>query len=97
MNDDGTILESAEVAKLELLLEEATRSSAAGVRRFVEPANGTLTRATARTHHPDLRAQGVPASRACFARQRRISPSTGAQSRLSIWSPSKDTNTRMFF
>ncbi len=48
---DSPILESAEVVKLELLLEEATRSSADGVRRFVEPASGTLSRATSRTHH----------------------------------------------
>ncbi len=46
-----TILESPEVIKLELLLEEATRSSNEGVRRFVEPASGTLARATSRNHH----------------------------------------------
>lgn len=46
-----TILGTAEIEKLEVLLEEATRSSKDGVRRFVEPASGTLTRATARTHH----------------------------------------------
>lgn len=46
-----TILNGAEVAKLELMLEEATRSSQQGVRRFIEPAAGTLTRATSRTNH----------------------------------------------
>lgn len=48
---ETAILETAEVTKLEILLEEATRSSDAAVRRFVEPAAGTLTRATSRTHH----------------------------------------------
>ena len=47
----STILESSQVTRLEVLLEEATRSSSAGVRRFIEPAAGTLTRATLRTHH----------------------------------------------
>lgn len=46
-----TILDGPEVGKLELMLEEATRSSPEGVRRFIEPAAGTLTRATSRTNH----------------------------------------------
>lgn len=46
-----SILDSAEVGELEVKLEEATRSSAAGVHRFIEPAPGTLTRATSKTHH----------------------------------------------
>ena len=46
-----TVLDTQEVTKLEVLLEEATRSSQDGVRRFIEPAAGTLTRATSRTHH----------------------------------------------
>ena len=50
MTETG-ILETPAVTRLEVLLEEATRSSASGVRRFVEPAAGTLTRATSRTHH----------------------------------------------
>lgn len=45
------ILSTAEVGQLEVKLEEATRSSATGVHRFIEPAAGTLTRATSRTHH----------------------------------------------
>ena len=45
------ILDSVEVAKLERLIEEATRSTAEGVRRFVEPAAGTLSRALSRQHH----------------------------------------------
>lgn len=45
------ILDSTKVGDLEVHLEEATRSTSQGVRRFVEPAAGTLTRATSRTHH----------------------------------------------
>src|SRR5690606_37736475 len=45
------ILESEKVAKFELLIEEATRSTSEGVRRFVEPASGTLARAISRQHH----------------------------------------------
>jgi hypothetical protein len=39
---ESPILESAGVADLELRLEEATRSSSSGVRRFIEPAAVTL-------------------------------------------------------
>lgn len=46
-----SILNSPEVSTLERLIEEAMRSSEAGVRRFIEPASGTLDRATARQHH----------------------------------------------
>lgn len=46
-----SILDSVAIIKLEQLIEEATRSSEEGVRRFVEPASGTLSRATARQHH----------------------------------------------
>ena len=45
------ILETSEVAKLERLIEEATRSTEEAVRRFVEPASGTLGRAISRQHH----------------------------------------------
>jgi hypothetical protein len=45
------LLESPEVERLETLVEEATRSSDQGVRRFVEPAHGTLRRATTRRNH----------------------------------------------
>jgi hypothetical protein len=45
------ILSSERVAKLETLVEEAARSTGDGVRRFVEPASGTLSRATSRQHH----------------------------------------------
>ncbi|MFN9809154.1 MAG: hypothetical protein ACK6CU_05910 [Deltaproteobacteria bacterium] len=47
----SAILDGDEVFKLERLLEEATRSKDEGVRRFVEPADGTLSRAMARQHH----------------------------------------------
>jgi hypothetical protein len=46
-----SILDSPEVTKLEQLIEEATRSTEEGVRRFVEPASGTLSRAVSRQHH----------------------------------------------
>ncbi len=45
------VLHSAEVSALETLIEEATRSTDEGVRRFVEPASGTLSRAISRQHH----------------------------------------------
>jgi hypothetical protein len=45
------ILNTDEVAQLERLIEEATRSTSEGVRRFIEPASGTLDRAVARQHH----------------------------------------------
>ena len=48
---DKTILNSAEVTNLEMRLEEATRASASGVRRFIEPAANTLQRAISRSHH----------------------------------------------
>ncbi len=51
MSKDSEFLDSPEVANLEVLLEEATRSSQASIKRFIEPAAGTLTRATSRTHH----------------------------------------------
>jgi hypothetical protein len=49
MND--SILNSLEVENLAILVEEATRSTQEGVKRFVEPAQGTLRRATSKRHH----------------------------------------------
>jgi hypothetical protein len=46
-----SLLNSTEMGKLLLLVEEATRSTKEGVKYFVEPANGTLQRATNRRHH----------------------------------------------
>jgi hypothetical protein len=48
---EESVLESANVAKLEILIEESTRSTSHGVKRFVEPANGTLDRAMSKQHH----------------------------------------------
>ena len=48
---ESEILETPPVQKLIQLLEEATRSTPEGVPRFVEPASGTLVRATSRQHH----------------------------------------------
>jgi hypothetical protein len=45
------MLDSQNVTKLERIIEEATRSTEEGIRRFVEPASGTLSRATSRQHH----------------------------------------------
>lgn len=45
------ILNSHEVAKLAIIIEEATRSSKEGVKRFIEPAQGTLERAKSKWHH----------------------------------------------
>jgi hypothetical protein len=46
-----SLLESANVEKLVTLVEEATRSTEEGVKRFVEPGQGTLRRATNKRHH----------------------------------------------
>jgi hypothetical protein len=46
-----TILDGDQVAKLVTLVEEAARSTEEGVKRFVEPAQGTLRRATTKRHH----------------------------------------------
>jgi Cdc6-like AAA superfamily ATPase len=45
------LLSSEAVEKLEILIEEATRSSEEGVKRFIEPAQGTLLRAVAKRPH----------------------------------------------
>jgi Cdc6-like AAA superfamily ATPase len=45
------LLSSEAVEKLEILIEEATRSSDEGVKRFIEPAQGTLLRAVAKRPH----------------------------------------------
>ncbi|MEX2207482.1 MAG: hypothetical protein WEF50_14735 [Myxococcota bacterium] len=44
-------LEAAEVQRMVLAVEESTRASEQGVARFVEPAQGTLTRALSKRHH----------------------------------------------
>jgi hypothetical protein len=45
------LLSAEPVEKLELLIEEATRSTDEGVKRFIEPAQGTLSRAMAKRPH----------------------------------------------
>lgn len=44
-------LDTREMGQLVTLMEEAARSTEAGVKHFVEPAPGTLTRATSKRHH----------------------------------------------
>jgi hypothetical protein len=46
-----TILNSKEMAELLSLVEEASRSTEEGIKRFIEPAQGTLRRATTKRHH----------------------------------------------
>ncbi len=46
-----SLLSEPRVEKLLRLVEESTRSSQEGVKRFVEPAHGTLGRAINRRHH----------------------------------------------
>ena len=45
------ILATPEMVKLMTLVEEAARSTEEGVKHFVEPAPGTLRRATSKRHH----------------------------------------------
>jgi len=45
------ILELAEIHALAKPAEEVTRSTEEGVKRFVEPASGTLRRAKSKRHH----------------------------------------------
>lgn len=45
------ILATSEMVRLTTLVEEAARSTEAGVRHFIEPAPGTLQRATSKRHH----------------------------------------------
>src|SRR5438132_118302 len=47
----NNILESEAMGQLSTLVEEATRSTAEGVKYFVEPAGGSLRRAKSRRHH----------------------------------------------
>ncbi len=45
------ILNSSKVEALEVAIEEATRSTEEGIKRFIEPAQGTLARALAKRPH----------------------------------------------
>jgi hypothetical protein len=46
-----TILNSQEMSELASRVEEAARSTEEGIKRFIEPAQGTLRRATTKRHH----------------------------------------------
>jgi hypothetical protein len=46
-----SVLNDHRVEKLVRLVEESTRSSKEGVKRFIEPAHGTLNRALNKRHH----------------------------------------------
>jgi len=47
----STVLDSEAMQRMTTLVEEAARSTEEGVKYFVEPGEGTLTRATSRRHH----------------------------------------------
>ena len=47
----STVLDSPEITVLRTLAQEATRSTAEGIKRFVEPKSGTLRQAKSRRHH----------------------------------------------
>lgn len=47
----ATILSSEEIIKLMTIVEEAARSTEEGIKHFIEPAPGTLKRATSKRHH----------------------------------------------
>lgn len=46
-----SILDTPEVEQLLTLVEEAARSTDQGIKRFIEPAQGTLRRASSKRHH----------------------------------------------
>jgi len=48
---ENEILNSPQVDRLVILIEEATRATGDSPRRFIEPARGTLDRAKSRRHH----------------------------------------------
>ena len=51
MADEEGLLNSDRVLALVTKVEEVTRSTDGGVKHFIEPARGTLSRATSRRHH----------------------------------------------
>ena len=51
MADEEELLNSDRVLALVTKVEEVTRSTDGGVKHFIEPARGTLSRATSRRHH----------------------------------------------
>lgn len=48
---ENDLLQSRDIETMVTLVEEATRSTQEGVKRFIEPANGTLRRALSKRHH----------------------------------------------
>ncbi len=46
----SSTLNSSEIEQLAILVEEAIRLTESGIKRFVEPAQGTLQQAKNRTH-----------------------------------------------
>jgi len=49
--NEQEVINSARVLALAMKVEEAARSTDEGVKHFIEPASGTLRRATSRRHH----------------------------------------------
>jgi hypothetical protein len=48
---ENDLLQRSEIETLVTLVEEAARSTEQGVKRFIEPAHGTLRRAISKRHH----------------------------------------------
>jgi hypothetical protein len=48
---ENDLLQSSDIETMVTLVEEAARSTEHGVKRFIEPANGTLRRAISKRHH----------------------------------------------
>lgn len=63
-----SILNDPKLEKLITLVEESTRSSKEGVKRFIEPAQGTTSRAVSKRHHIIFGRRGLE-SPACFERR----------------------------
>src|SRR5690348_6163225 len=51
MTNTDDLLNSPNVEALQVSIEEATRSTEEGVKRFIEPAQGTLSRALSKRPH----------------------------------------------
>ena len=48
---ENEVLRSSDIENMITLVEEASRSTEAGVKRFIEPAHGTLRRSVSKRHH----------------------------------------------
>jgi hypothetical protein len=60
------MLQSSEINSLATLVEEVARSTKEGVKRFIEPASGTLRRAVSRRHHIVFGRRGSGKTRGSF-------------------------------